>query len=69
MYIICIYTCVAISAGSPACFVDVSGMMLGQSLVFDLALLSCEDFGFVSTPASPFENVLSLHTALKFKAQ
>ena len=37
-------------------FVDVSGVNLGSGLVFDLELLSCAGFGFVSfasTPAPP----------------
>ena len=35
------------SAGSTACFVDVSGMMLSKGLVLCLDLLCCADFGFV----------------------
>ena len=42
------------SASSPACFVDMSGMMLGKGLVVCLDLFGCADFGFAcSLPPPP----------------
>ena len=57
-----LHTCYIESAGSAACFVDVSGMMLGKGFVFCLDLLSCADFGFVypAPPPSPPVLVTSL---------
>ena len=48
------------SAGSPACFVDVSGIMVSKGVVLCLALFGCADFGSVRSPPPPSCNCIVL---------